>query len=100
MTIEQWCLKRNRSDTSYYNLRKAGLAPEVIDPPCKDGGGPRITQQSDRNWEKEMVRLAKQESARKEAERKSAQASMAGKIAVKSLLHVSNRKRQSPQAAE
>src|SRR5262249_44066236 len=92
MTIQQWCTKRNYSLTTFYNLKKKGLAPELIDPlGC---GGQRITQESDRRWEKKMLRLSKQEKARKEAERRSKQAQTAGRIAAKSPLHHSNRKRQ------
>src|SRR5262245_35876223 len=85
MTIQQWCTKRNRSLTTFYALKKKELAPEVINPPgC---GGPRITQKADADWEKKMRRLAKQESARKEAERRSKQAQTAGRIGAKSPLH-------------
>jgi hypothetical protein len=92
MTIEQWCLKRNRSKTTFYNLKKKGLAPEVLDPP--GGGGPRITQRSDRDWEEDMLRLGEQQKSRRKAERRSKMAAEAGRLAAKSPHHHSNRKRQ------
>jgi hypothetical protein len=92
MTIRQWCAKRNYSITTFYNLKKQGHAPELIEPPGIDA--PRITLKADADWEKKMRLLAKQKAARREAERRSKQTQMAGRIGAKSLLHHSNRKRQ------
>jgi hypothetical protein len=86
MTIDQWCQKRNRKRWYFYNLRKQNRAPELLNG--------RITQQEDRKWERRERRRAQSEAARREAERRSEMAAMAGRIAAKSPLHVSNRNRR------
>jgi len=92
MTIKEWCAKRNYSLTTFYNLKKKNLAPEVIDPPGV--GGPRITAKADAAWERRMLRLRRQAAVKREAERRSALAAMAGRIAAKSPLHHCNRKKR------
>jgi hypothetical protein len=87
MTIKQWCEKRNRSLPTFYNLKKKGLAPETID--CI--GGPRITHEADAAWEKKMLRLKRQAAAQRKHERRSKQATVAGRLAAKSPLHPANR---------
>jgi len=91
MTIQEWCAKRRHSVGTYYNLKKKGRAPEVINPGV---GRPHITARADREWEKNMLRWAKQDEARKMAERRSAQSAMAGRKAAESPLHISNRKKR------
>jgi len=92
MTIEQWCLKRGRSKTTFYKLKKKGLAPEVCGRP--GDGGQRITPKADREWEERMLRWGEQQKAWREAERRSKMAAEAGRRASKSPLHHSNRKRR------
>jgi len=92
MTIAQWCVRRGLSLTTFYNLRKKGLAPEVVGRP--GSGGQRITQKADRDWERKMLRLSKQAAARREAERRSQIRAAAGRIAAASPLHHCRRKRR------
>jgi hypothetical protein len=47
----------------------------------------------DEEWERREAKRTKSKAARREAERRSAIAAMAGKIAAKSPRHVSNRKK-------
>jgi hypothetical protein len=89
MTIKEWARKRRWSLSKFYNQQKKGLAPEVLRPPgCREGF---ITAQEDHDWEVRTLKRNKGEAARKEAERRSAQARMAGRKAAKSELHVSKR---------
>jgi hypothetical protein len=88
MTIEEWAHKRNRSVATFYNLKKKGRAPATVDPGV---GGPRITAQADRDWEENMKRWAAEDEGRRLAERRSAQARMAGRLGVKSEKHISKR---------
>ena len=53
-----------------------------------------ITVRADEAWERREARYAQSAAARREAERRSAQASMAGKISAKSPLHISNLNRK------
>jgi hypothetical protein len=85
MTIEQWAAKHGHPRGWYWDLRKRKCAPDVIEG--------RISQAADRRWEKKMLRLGKQAKARREAERRSAMAAMAGKIAAKSPRHPSKKPR-------
>jgi predicted site-specific integrase-resolvase len=94
--IDQWCKRRGISRTTFCKWVKRGRAPVVI----RIGGVARITARHDAEWERREAKRTKSKAAQREAERLSAQNSVAGKIAVKSLLHVSNRKQQSQQAAE
>jgi hypothetical protein len=86
-TIQQWCARRNYSLATFYKLKKTGHAPEIVYLP--GASTPRITQRADLEWEKRMLRLAKQEPERREAERRRAQRVAAGKAAVARGNHVS-----------
>jgi hypothetical protein len=91
LTIAGWCAKRRWSLSKFFNLQKQnkGLTPVVLRPPgCREG---LITAQADHDWEVRMLKLGKSEAARKEAERRTAQARVAGRKAVKSDLHISKR---------
>ena len=94
-TIQQWCKKRGYSKTSFYKLRKAGRGPAAIHPP---GGGPRITQKADREWEENEARLATEEQAQREQRERALQARMKALKAVASPNHPSKRGRISKLA--
>ena len=96
--LEQWCERRGISKTTFSKWVERKRAPVVI----RIGGVARITARHDAEWERREAKRTKSMAAKREAERRSAIGSKAGKIAAKSPLHVSNRnrKQQSPQAAE
>jgi hypothetical protein len=87
LSIRKWCAKRGYSVTVYYNLKKRGLAPEVICPPGVKT--PRITQRADAEWEEKMRALAASDEARREAERRTEQTRAAVKVAIQNGTHVS-----------
>src|SRR5262245_16370609 len=89
-TIDQWCERRVISHTTFYAWEKIGRAPVVT----RIGKVARITARNDEAWERDEARRAKSKEAKREAERRSAQAAMAARIAAKSPRHISNRKRQ------
>ena len=103
-TIIAWCRMRGINPATFYNWQAKNRAPEVTDTGV---GGPRITPEADQQWEKHAA-FAKSDEARKEAERRTAKAKKAGKLAAKSPLHVSKRgklelsrlRSRPPQAAE
>ena len=97
MTIEQWAAKHGHPRGWFYDLKRIGRAPDTIDAGV---GGQRITPAADRRWEAKMLRLAKGAKARREAERRSAMAAKAGKIAAASPKHIWQRRRAAKQAAE
>ena len=97
MTIKEWCDKRHYSLTTFYNLKKVGHAPDLIDPPGIRS--PRITHEADRRWEEKMRQLNKEKAAKREAERRSALATKAGKIAAASPNHIFQRRRAAKQKA-
>jgi hypothetical protein len=90
MFLAEWREYRRITKGTYYNMRKEKRTPDVLDPGI---GRLTITQRADAKWDKDRHRWAKQDEGRKREERRSAQASMAGKIAAKSPRHVSNRKK-------
>jgi len=53
MTINEWCAHRRVSRSSFYNLKRQGRAPAII-----DSGGPRITTEVDQRWQKAREREA------------------------------------------
>jgi hypothetical protein len=94
MTIKQWCERHNYSVATYYNLKKKGNAPETYEP--EGIRGPRITAKADANWIKDQPRRSRQAAAKRKAERRVAQTTMAGRLAAKSPLHPANRGHKPP----
>ena len=94
MSIKQWCLKWNYSIPTFYAMQKAGTGPEIIHP--LGAGGPRITEEADREW----VERSKADRASKKGQRETARkvqlAKQAAKIATESPLHLSNVRRGNP----
>jgi hypothetical protein len=97
-TIPQWCLRHNYSITTFYKLKKRGQAPEILVLP--GATSPRITQRADLQWEARMLHLAKQESGRREAERRRAQRIAAAKVGVERGTHPSTAKKIARLARE
>jgi hypothetical protein len=96
-TIPQFC-KNRMSPASYYKMRRMGNGPREFRVP-----GIRlvlITAKAEAEWEKRMASRSAQATVKREFERRSQQATMAGRLAAKSPLHVSQRrKRESTEVA-
>ena len=87
MTRAQWRAKRNFSKNDYYKLRKQGRIPKLT-------AAGRITLAADAEWEQSEDELANSAAAKREAERRSELAAIAGRIAAKSPKHHCNRKKR------
>jgi hypothetical protein len=93
-SVPDWCAFRGYSEATFYKMKRAGLAPEVLVIPGFNV--PRITARADREWQERMARLAQEKVARRERQRRSDLARAAGQAAAKSDKHVSKtRKRRS-----
>jgi hypothetical protein len=86
MSPAEWRAKRNLSRWKYYKLKREGRQPALVNG--------NVTQAEDRKWERRELRRGKSEAARRERERKSEMARIAGRKAAKSLRHYCNRKKQ------
>jgi hypothetical protein len=88
-TRAEFCLAEHLSKSTYHALRKRGLGPEeLVVPGLKII---RITPEARDAWHTKMAELAKGEAARIEAERRRELASIAGRAAAASPLHISKR---------
>jgi hypothetical protein len=97
MTREEWAASKSISIATYHNLKKRGLAPEELEVPGTNLI--RITAKADREWEARMRELAATDEHKRERERRSATARIAGRLAAQSPRHVSRRKRAATTAA-
>ena len=88
-TIREFCASERLSLSSFYELVKRDLAPELLEIPGTKIK--RITPFAHAAWRARMGELAKSKAAQIEAERRRAQAIMAGQAAAASPLHVSKR---------
>jgi hypothetical protein len=91
MTILEWCARHNWPRTKFYTLPPKHR-PKILEVPGTRA--PRITAESNREWEQRMYQLRESEAVKREAERRSKQTSMAGKVAAKSPLHVTNKRQR------
>ena len=82
-----FCYVENISKAKYYELKKRGLAPDETN----IDGLIRITPKAREAWHARMAELAKSEAAQLEAERRRELASIAGRAAASSPLHISKR---------
>jgi hypothetical protein len=82
-----FCYVENISKAKYYELKKRGLAPDETN----IDGLIRITPKAREAWHARMAELAKSEAAQLEAERRRELASIAGRAAAASPLHISKR---------
>ena len=94
--IKQWCERRDISVTTFNEWVKRGRAPTVI----HIGGVARITARHDAEWERREAKRTKSKAAQREAERRSAIASKAGKVGAASPKHIWQRRRAAKLAAE
>jgi hypothetical protein len=90
-SIPEFCLAEGISKSSYYKLKKLGLAPDELRPPGT--AIVRITTQARTAWHMRMEELRKSQAAELEAARRHAQTAAAGKRAAASPLHISNRRK-------
>jgi hypothetical protein len=90
LTIPQFLFVENISKTTFYKLKKQGLAPVITT--ILDTH--RITAQSRRDWHAMMHMRQATSAAALLAERKAAQASAAGKLAAASPNHHCRRKQR------
>jgi len=91
-TIRQWRERRGYSSATFYKMKRRGLAPEILDIPGFNS--PRITARADREWEKRMAELAKENANALERQRRIDHARHAGQAAAKSPDHISNRRKK------
>jgi hypothetical protein len=91
-TLAQFCAGKGFSKAFFYELRKRGLAPDVVTYP--GSRVIRITSAAEQKFDRRMAALARTKAAEIEAERRRAIAVTAAKIAAASPLHVSRRKRR------
>ena len=86
-TIEEFCQAERISLSTFYKLKKLGLAPETI---CYPGGRViRITAEARAAWQVMMRARKADEQLQRECERNAAAARRAGKLAAASDRHLS-----------
>jgi hypothetical protein len=87
-TIGEFCFAQRFSKSFYYELKRRGLNPDELEVL----GVKRITATAEEAWLARMAERAKSEAAQIEAERRRKHATIAGRIAAESPLHVSRRR--------
>jgi hypothetical protein len=87
-SISEFCLLEKMSKPKFHDLVSKGLGPVLI----REGNLVRIVE-SRRSWHQRMLWHAEQQAALREQARRREQASAAGKIAARSPLHVSKRRK-------
>jgi hypothetical protein len=91
-TRTEFCLAERISKSKFYALKKNHLTPDELD----IDGTRRITAQARRDWRALMLARPQTEAAQLEAHRRREAASLAGRIAAASPLHVSKQNRHKP----
>jgi hypothetical protein len=91
-TRTEFCLAERISKSKFYALKKKHLTPDELD----IDGTRRITAQARRDWRALMLARPQTEAAQLEAHRRREAASLAGRIAAASPLHVSKQNRHKP----
>jgi hypothetical protein len=87
LTRSEFCYVENMSPTKYHALKNKGLGPEELNV----DGMIRITPEARAKWRQRMAELAKSEAAQLEGDRRRKLASIAGRAAAASPLHISKR---------
>jgi hypothetical protein len=93
LTRGEFCYVENMSPTKYHDLKNKGLGPEELNV----DGMIRITPEARAKWRERMADLAKSEASQLEAERRRELASIAGRAAAASPLHISKRVAHNPR---
>jgi hypothetical protein len=91
LTISEFCVAERMGLSTYHKLKKLGLGPDELRVPGLNFV--RVTQAARREWHAKMAALRNSDVMRREAERRSEMARVAGQAAARSPLHVSQRKR-------
>jgi len=86
MTRKEFCDAEHMSLSTYHKMRKMGLGPEEVTLPGMSFT--RITQDARRDWHTRIEEWRRSQASKLERERRSESARTAGKIAIKSALHV------------
>jgi hypothetical protein len=89
MSLQRFMALEDMSTATFYDLKRRGLAPRIVNPPGTNWQ--RITAAERRAWHERMYKLGQKEEAKREAERRAALASRAGKLAAQSPLHRAHR---------
>jgi hypothetical protein len=93
--IREFCNVEKFSIAFFYELERRGLGPLMLDVP---GTRFRRVVESHESWRARMAALAKTEHARLETARRRELASLAGKAAVASPLHISKQRKSAERA--
>jgi hypothetical protein len=94
MSRAEFCAAENISLTTYFKMKKAGHGPAEEHLPGTAIA--RITAKARDEWHKNNEEWSKSEDAKLEEQRRILLATIAGKRAAKSPLHVSNRNKKKP----
>jgi hypothetical protein len=86
-TIPEFCASEKISKATFYDLKKRGLAPDVLE--IRGSNIRRITAAARAAWHTRMANLASSEAAKLEHERRRELTAAAGKAAALSPLHIS-----------
>jgi hypothetical protein len=87
LSRNEFCYVEHICRAKFFDLKKRGLAPDETN----IDGLIRITPKAREAWHARMAELAKSEAAQLEAERRRELASIAGRAAAASPLHISKR---------
>jgi hypothetical protein len=90
MTRVEWCRHRNVSKSTFYKLKRLGLAP--VEDSIPGTRVARISAESDQRWLERMAELSREDAAQLELTRRRELAVIAGRIAAQSPRHVSRKK--------
>jgi hypothetical protein len=92
-TRQEFWVREHISKSTYFKLRKAGLAPEETIITLPGFSLIRITPEARRAWHKKLAELRQSKEAELERARRQAQVEAAAQLAAASPNHVSNRAR-------
>jgi hypothetical protein len=92
-TVDQFCVRNQISKSSWFKLRRAGLAPRVL----MIGNSARITREAEAAWQRRMERAAEGREERLRVERRRASARIAGRAAAESPNHISRQRERQRQ---
>jgi hypothetical protein len=87
-SIAEFCLRENMSKATFHLLARKGLGPKTI----REGAFVRVVE-SHKSWRDRMLWHSQQADAQREQQRRREQAVAAGKLAARSPLHVSKRRK-------
>ena len=98
LTRQEFCALERMSLSTYHKLKRAGFGPDEVKFPGM--AFVRITSEARHEWHGRNEAYRKSQAAVLEDQRRSALASVAGKKAAASPLHVSKKAKASPRRAK